>query len=566
MVTFIFFGELKVKEIYIDIIEKALSAYSSQRIDDYIKEVEENGLKEHGFPRLAANIGILLAHSRRIELKDTFIRMLNICCDEMPTKKAANDFTVKEICFCIEALKKNPVDGINEQMIDSWIEKLSHFVPELYYTVVACHKGEKLGNWAAFAAASENMRKLTCNTKTDEFIDRQISSRMMSFDENGMYKDPGNPVVYDYTTRNQLVLPLFFGYDGEFAEEIDSNMRKAGELSLKMQSVTGETPYGGRSIQFLHNETTIAATYEYEATRYAKEGNLQKAGEFKAAARLACENVLKWLDSKRIVHVKNYYPTDSMVGCEKYGYFNKYMITLASMAYMAYVFADDSISPTLAPAQKGGYIAVTSDDFHKIFLTNGGYHLEFDTNADFHYDANGMGRVHKKDARSQVCLTVPFPENPEYTLVGENSRPMSICVFAVENGKYYYGSEKDCEYIITEKIESTPKTELTLDCTLLNGNIIKSLYSVTEKGVDIKISGKGEIGLCLPAFEFDGENETVINTDDGSIEIKYLESRCRYEFDGVLNPEYQYFYNRSGKYRVYKVSDKDNLKVHIEID
>jgi len=555
-----------MKEIYIDIIEKALSAYSSERIADYINDVRENGLKEHGFPRLAANIGILLAHSKRSELVNTFIEMMDICCDEMPAKKAANDFTVKEVCFCFAELKKNPVEGISSQMIDGWIEKLSHFVPELYYTVVASYKGEKLGNWAAFAAASEYMRKITCNTKTDEFIDRQLSSQMMSFDENGMYKDPDNPLVYDYTTRNQLVLPLYFGYKGEFAQEIDCNMRKAGDLSLKMQSVTGEMPYGGRSIQFLHNETTIAATYEYEATRYAKEGNLQKAGEFKAAAKLACESVLEWLNFDRIVHVKNHYPADSMIGCERYGYFNKYMITLASMAYMAYVFADDSIMPTAAPAQKGGYIATTSEDFHKIFVTNGGYHLEFDTNADFHYDANGLGRIHKKGACSQVCLTVPFPENPEYKLARTNSRPMSICVFSNDNGINYYGAQKDCEYKITERIENIEKTVLSLDCKLTNGSIVKAVYSVSGSGVDIEVCGKGEIGLCLPAFEFDGENETSIGTDKESITVKYLDSSCRYGFDGKLDGEYEIFYNRSGKYRVYRVSKKENLKVHIEID
>lgn len=555
-----------MKAKYIEIIEKALSAYSNERIEAYIKEVSENGLKEHGFPRLAANIGILLAHSRRTELINTFIKMMDICCNEMPTKKAANDFTVKEICFCIAELKKNPVDGISSRMIDNWIEKLSHFVPELHYNVVANYKGEKQGNWAAFAAASEYMRMLTCNTKTEEFIERQISSQMMSFDENGMYKDPNNPVVYDYTTRNQLVLPLFFGYDGEFAEEIDRNMRKAGDLSLKMQSVTGEMPYGGRSIQFLHNETTIAVTYEYEATRYAKEGNLEKAGEFKAAAELACESVLKWLNFKRIVHVKNYYPSDSLIGCEKYGYFNKYMITLSSMAYMAYLFADDSIIPTKAPAEKGVYIAVTSDDFHKIFVTNGGYHLEFDTDADFHYDANGLGRIHKKGVHSQVCLTVPFTDEPDYGIAGENIRPMSICVYLKDNGEIYYGSQKGCKYSITERIENTEKTMLSLESVLTNGSVVKSVYSVSENGVDIAVSADGEVGLCLPAFEFDGENETSIDIDKESITIKYLDSSCKYSFDGKLNENYEHYYNRSGKYRVYKVFNNDSLNVHVELN
>ena len=54
---------------YVDIIEKAVGAYSPERIDRYIAEVEAGGIAEHGFPRLASNLGVLIAnelqHERR---------------------------------------------------------------------------------------------------------------------------------------------------------------------------------------------------------------------------------------------------------------------------------------------------------------------------------------------------------------------------------------------------------------------------------------------------------------------------------------------------------------------
>ncbi len=68
-----------MKTIYIDIMEKALSAYTEERIREYIAEVRRDGLTEHGFPRLGANIGILMAHGRRQELKDTFIEIIDLC-------------------------------------------------------------------------------------------------------------------------------------------------------------------------------------------------------------------------------------------------------------------------------------------------------------------------------------------------------------------------------------------------------------------------------------------------------------------------------------------------------
>ncbi len=97
----------------------------------------------------------------------------------------------------------------------------------------------------------------------------------------------------------------------------------------------------------------------------------------KRAARLAAENVLYWFDAAPMKHVKNRYSIESKVGCEAYACFDKYMITAASMAYLAYLYADDSVEEAdTCPAVEGGYVAATSDKFHKYFLNEGGYFVE----------------------------------------------------------------------------------------------------------------------------------------------------------------------------------------------
>ena len=68
-----------MKEIYLDIMELSLDAYTPERIREYIDEVKRDGLTEHGFPRLGANIGILMAHGKRLELKSTFIEIIDLC-------------------------------------------------------------------------------------------------------------------------------------------------------------------------------------------------------------------------------------------------------------------------------------------------------------------------------------------------------------------------------------------------------------------------------------------------------------------------------------------------------
>lgn len=45
-----------MKTLYRDIMEKALSAYTEERIREYIAEVKRYGLTVHGFPRLGATL------------------------------------------------------------------------------------------------------------------------------------------------------------------------------------------------------------------------------------------------------------------------------------------------------------------------------------------------------------------------------------------------------------------------------------------------------------------------------------------------------------------------------
>ena len=71
-------------------MERALSAYTDEHIARYFEDVKRDGLTEHGFPRLTANIGILLAHGRRADLRTTFLEMMEFCCRTIPMVKAAN--------------------------------------------------------------------------------------------------------------------------------------------------------------------------------------------------------------------------------------------------------------------------------------------------------------------------------------------------------------------------------------------------------------------------------------------------------------------------------------------
>ena len=96
-----------MKEKYIELMEKALSAYSDEHILRYFNDVKEKGLTEHGFPRLTVNIGILISHGRRRDLLPIFLEMMEFCCKTIPHVKAANDFSVREIVCCLLEIEQS---------------------------------------------------------------------------------------------------------------------------------------------------------------------------------------------------------------------------------------------------------------------------------------------------------------------------------------------------------------------------------------------------------------------------------------------------------------------------
>jgi len=201
-----------MKEKYISLMETALEAYSLEHIKRYFNDVKTNGLREHGFPRLTANMGILIAHGRKRELLPVFTEMMDFCCENIPKVKAANDFSVKEIIFCIMELEGKNI--VSEDDINRWKNCLRTINPETCYNQFAQKPTDKLFNWALFTAVSEYMRTYIGLCDSSEFVDIQIPTQLRWLDENLMYRDDEKnpPMVYDLVPRGLFAVLLYFGY------------------------------------------------------------------------------------------------------------------------------------------------------------------------------------------------------------------------------------------------------------------------------------------------------------------------------------------------------------------
>lgn len=557
-----------MKEKYLNLMELSLSAYTYEHIVNYFEEVKKDGLTEHGFPRLTVNIGIMIAHGRRCDLLPLFLEMMEFCCKNIPKVKAANDFSVREIICCILELEKSGIIGADE--IKRWRSYMASITPELCYDQFAKKPNDNIRNWALFTGVSEYFRQYAGLCDSNEFIDVQIASQMQWLDENGMYMDHSGeeihqPIMYEIAPRGLFALLLHFGYQGNYRQQIDENLKKSGLLTLKMQSSNGEMAFGGRSNQFIHNEAWLAAIFEYEANRYAKEGNNEQAAIFKAAIARALSVTERWLTEKLpISHIKNRFPRESRYGCEKYAYFDKYMITTASNLYAAYLMCDDTIVASdiqdCAPST-----FKTSSHFHKAFLKSGGYSLEFDINADPNYDANGLGRIHKAGAPSAICLSVPCPSSPKYNIDIQNTEKLSLCPGIIKNGEWQFATDEAIAYSIDDLSQDDTSAFATVSCRFPENEIVNSKYTVNSDGVQIKVAGDGKIAYLLPAFCFDGETSAKICSSENCLTVEYDGWICRYLTDGIICDCGKLAANRNGHYKVFYATAENTLKIKIEI-
>lgn len=542
-------AEHRGKEIYLDLMQQAVEAYTPGQIQAYIEEVDSIGITEHGFARLTANMGILIAHGRHQEMTGTFVRMMDICAREMPVAlqknisrgSIGNDFAVKEICMCI--LEVEAAGFLPKSKTDGWRVSFSEMQAADIYTCQPEIGEKRAHNWCVFGSASECTRIWAGIGGDRSYADRYLTDQLRWFDVNGMYKDPNQPMVYDMVTRLQCMVALYCGYDGPARQAIEELLLKSCGLTLQLQSVTGELPYGGRSNQFLHNETGLAALCEYYASWMKERGDMAMARRFKAAAERAVASLKHWTDMDPVSHIKNRYPASDGMGCEGYGYFNKYMVTMGSWAYLAYLFADDSIKPASRPEKASTF--VTSPEFHMIMMHAGGYTVQFDIDAVKKYDCNGIGRFQKRGASPVVALSVPCPAGkPNYKLPFENDGPLAIAPLWEH---YEIVEASKGKVVLTDG-------ENTWTCRL------------SHRGLTMTLKGEGEQTMTLPALLYDGAGKSEVSCDGHELSIEFDGWRCRYVTDGLITDSGKTLANRNGTLRRYDATASGTLHIHASID
>jgi len=565
------FGEAFMKRAdYLDLAEIAVNAYSDEHIRKFVADTERDGVQSHGFPRLTACIGLLIANGRQAGKREVFVRMMDVSCRDaargkMPYKAGGNEFSVKELVFALVALEKAGV--YPKEKTEAWRTTLSKVDAWRCYQKI--HKPDMSwsGNWPVFGCASEQARRRYGLGGDRSFIDMYAADYLRWFDENGMFKDPYQPAVYDCVTRLQFMHVLDEGYDGPIAGRIAAALDRGAEATLWLQSAAGEIPYGGRSNQFLHNNTFFAAVCEWYAVRSAKKGDREKALRFRRAAKRAADELAPWLAHRPLNHVKNFYPRDDSastydalpaMGCEKYAFFNQYMVTMASWAMSAWRFCDESIVSEGEKLEEPPFAFATSPEFHWVFLSAGDYSAQFDWLPNEEYDSVGLGRVHRRGAPTAICLSTPCTKAPHYRRETKDGAALAILPVVPEGTPLR----------LFQRFASANRAQTRWFVGDFEWNCI-----LTSEGLDTevkrpgKVTPPGPVALALPAFEFDGAAETQVACDGKTLSVAYGGWVCRYATeDGSIVRTDVVTSNRNGRYRRYEVRGETRLKVRVTID
>jgi len=504
-------------------------------------------------PRFVSAAACLLYFKRLEEHKEKVFAAMSYCCSKLKlpeTKHMSADFWMRELCtayFCLQHIA--PAGLVGE-----WKRDLSEVVPEnIYMFTDSTHQNlERFHNWAVYSAGGEVMRQnLGIGGGDflwgDAFFDVYMDKQFWRMTDLGMYRDPGDPITYDVTTRLQLDNALFWGYrEGKLRPAWKELLDKGAETMLQYLSPAGFVPFGGRSAAFQFQEAIVAALCECHA-RNRKDKSPELAAIFKRQAELSTAAIRPWLALKPFRHIKNRFDPAGKHGCDDYGKYSVYSLFAASCFGLAALFADDAITPAATVPAQGHGILELNPEFHKVFARCRQSYVEIDTAADLRYDATGIGRILPRDWPFGLLPAMPFaPGNAHYKI-----DPLyQFCPRAYAVGPEHLADNTDNFFELKIHCDRPEKVEFSL----IWRNCPVQTVTVTESSVKIhcrSVDGK-PFRYQLPLLESDGEVKTSIKAGSRNISLAYGNFTGEIGVSSPLAPTDITPVNRNGVYRLYE--------------
>lgn len=234
------------KDIYLDLMEGSIQEYGLEQAD------KSWGTDPQGRPedlqtycRVVSVVAGLMAGGRKLELFPLWESMMDTGCRELPrtTGNQMADFSTKELLLAYKAMKPH----VSAEQSVRWKNELAHIEPAVnyVYTLASVSRPEQLHNINIYNMAGEYLRETEGMTSAAGYLAEHWPVQLRKFDGNGMYMDPGCPLLYDLAARCHIQLILVAGYRGAFHEELNRKLAAGGMMTLFMQSAAGQFPTEG---------------------------------------------------------------------------------------------------------------------------------------------------------------------------------------------------------------------------------------------------------------------------------------------------------------------------------
>ena len=539
------------REFYLDLVE-AVVRHAEPWVDAEGAVIDPVLQREYNqsSPRFASSCAALLRFGRCREFREKLFHVMDHCCAALGHSDSVNrssDFWMRELStayFCLQAIAP-------EERLAQWRRDLSKVIPEKNYKIVSPDPAMRhtFHNWAIYSASGEAMREAfgIPGPKGElwgkRFFDEYVRHQLWRFNEYGMYRDPGDPITYDITTRLQLEAALAAGYDGIWRDGLRRNLDDAMLATLLFLPPSGQVPFGGRSSQFYFQEGIVCALCELAAAR-CKECDPRLAGAFKRQAHLSALAVRPGLlrDDGKLFHIKNFFPVETHHGCDGYGQFAVYLLFAGSVFALAALFADDTVTEAPALSETGGFAFALTNNFYKLFLNEGGSYLEFDLKPNPDHDACGLGRILMKNLPWGLLPVLPFAQRPLYSFapgIAPNSFAAAIAPEWHDRiGTLRRLAEWDGE---SGQFRETVPSVRQVVFHAWDAEVVYSVIPHSESHLEIELELSGDVqdaALIVPVLRYDGENRPITKLQESGFTSFMTGKKLTVASDGDYSGSY----------------------------
>jgi len=472
------------------------------------------------------------------------------------------DLTMKEIVTAYDILREHADAARSEK----WRKAIAAIDAEkTYVSGKILADGGRLNNYGVSACVGEWLRIRHCMAGTRDYVDQYLELELVHFTEMGMYRDPGDPILYDLMVRQNLTELMHNGYDGRLRDTIEEILRRSGFITLLFLSPYGYAPFGGRSNGQLHNEAMLAYILEHQANCWRIKGRMDLARVFREGALRAMKAVEPYVKSQPLRFIKNQFAPQTKHGKDtSYGEYANYALLAASLFARAALLADDKIPVAGNLSRAVGYVFDLWPAFHKVFASCGDSHVEIDTRAQAIYDATGLGRFHRKDAPPELGLSMGIAANPLYIVhgvsvgravaigpcwkLGPQWRSLAQLSNEIEDVVFTKDTAVSDEAVWSLRWSFSSPAHLSIESLLQK-------YRLTKDCLEIRtvINGVyGRFGFEVPCLITNGVAQTRIETSEHTLAVEIQGWQFRIEsqdavFESLSDEVYA---NRYAHYRI----------------